>query len=156
MAKHLGATKLAVHRRKCGWDARGLRRPGRLGPTSSCPATPHEPTSSNAVSWSERRPDRRTITIAADARRKAAKAGSIRPRSKAISCRGKEDPWLRVGEKFDWCCGRYPLSHRCGTGLIGMWKAFSEMETLGWTGSADRECSRCASGCASIVRIRSR
>src|SRR5207248_10533596 len=40
-----------------------------------------------------------------------------------------------------------------GTGLIGMWKAFDEMETLGWIDSRrPRMFSVQASGCAPIVR----
>jgi len=40
-----------------------------------------------------------------------------------------------------------------GTGLIGMWKAFDEMERLGWIGGArPRMISVQASGCAPIVR----
>jgi len=40
-----------------------------------------------------------------------------------------------------------------GTGLIGMWKAFEEMETLGWIGSKrPRMISVQATGCAPIVR----
>ena len=40
-----------------------------------------------------------------------------------------------------------------GTGLVGMWKAFEEMEELGWIGSErPRMFSVQASGCAPIVR----
>jgi len=40
-----------------------------------------------------------------------------------------------------------------GTGLIGMWKAFDEMETLGWIGrKRPRMFAVQASGCAPIVR----
>ena len=40
-----------------------------------------------------------------------------------------------------------------GTGLIGMWKAFREMEALGWIGSKrPRMVTVQASGCAPIVR----
>jgi threonine synthase len=40
-----------------------------------------------------------------------------------------------------------------GTGLIGMWKAFEEMEALGWIGSErPRMISVQAAGCAPIVR----
>jgi len=40
-----------------------------------------------------------------------------------------------------------------GTGLIGMWKAFAEMEELGWTsGPRPRMFSVQAQGCAPIVR----
>ncbi|HUP88586.1 MAG TPA: pyridoxal-phosphate dependent enzyme, partial [Longimicrobiales bacterium] len=40
-----------------------------------------------------------------------------------------------------------------GTGLVGMWKAFAELETLGWIGSErPRMISVQATGCAPIVR----
>src|SRR5690606_7997686 len=40
-----------------------------------------------------------------------------------------------------------------GTGLVGMWKAFDEMERLGWIGSErPRMISVQAAGCAPIVR----
>src|SRR5258708_17630156 len=40
-----------------------------------------------------------------------------------------------------------------GTGIVGMWKAFAEMETLGWIGAArPRVISVQAEGCAPIVR----
>jgi threonine synthase len=40
-----------------------------------------------------------------------------------------------------------------GTGLIGMWKAFDEMEQMGWIGSQrPRMVTVQASGCAPIVR----
>lgn len=40
-----------------------------------------------------------------------------------------------------------------GTGLIGMWKAFQEMEEMGWIGSArPRMVSVQAAGCAPMVR----
>jgi threonine synthase len=40
-----------------------------------------------------------------------------------------------------------------GTGLIGMWKAFDEMERLGWIGSErPRMFSAQSSGCAPVVR----
>jgi threonine synthase len=40
-----------------------------------------------------------------------------------------------------------------GTGLVGMWKAFAEMESMGWIGSKrPRMISVQAAGCAPIVR----
>ena len=40
-----------------------------------------------------------------------------------------------------------------GTGLVGMWKAFNEMQALGWIGSArPRMVSVQAAGCAPVVR----
>ena len=44
-----------------------------------------------------------------------------------------------------------------GTGLVGMWKAFEEMETLGWIGSErPRMVTVQATGCAPIVRAHER
>jgi threonine synthase len=39
-----------------------------------------------------------------------------------------------------------------GTGLVGMWKAFSEMEAIGWTRKKPRLVSVQAEGCAPIVK----
>jgi len=40
-----------------------------------------------------------------------------------------------------------------GTGLVGMWKAFDEMEALGWIGSKrPRMIAVQAEGCAPVVR----
>jgi threonine synthase len=57
-------------------------------------------------------------------------------------------------EQLDWKLPDvilYPTGG--GTGLIGMWKAFDEMETLGWIAKKrPRMFSVQASGCAPIVR----
>jgi len=60
-------------------------------------------------------------------------------------------------ELFEQLAGRLPdvivYPTGGGTGLVGMWKAFDEMERLGWIGSArPRMISVQASGCAPIVR----
>src|SRR5260221_13862344 len=60
-------------------------------------------------------------------------------------------------EAFRPVTGRLPDVILCptggGTGLIGMWKAFDEMERLGWIGSErPRMWSGQSSGCAPIVR----
>jgi len=39
-----------------------------------------------------------------------------------------------------------------GTGLVGMWKAFEEMQQLGWIGGRPRMFAVQSSGCAPIVR----
>ncbi|MFL5429423.1 MAG: threonine synthase [Myxococcales bacterium] len=39
-----------------------------------------------------------------------------------------------------------------GTGLVGMWKAFQEMEALGWTRKKPRLVSVQAEGCAPVVK----
>ena len=67
---------------------------------------------------------------------------------------GKKTLGYELAEQLDWKLPDvilYPTGG--GTGLIGMWKAFDEMEVLGWI---DRKRPRLfsvqASGCAPIVR----
>ena len=59
-----------------------------------------------------------------------------------------------LAEQFDWELPEvviYPTGG--GTGLIGMWKAFDEMEHMGWIGpERPRMISVQAAGCAPIVR----
>lgn len=67
---------------------------------------------------------------------------------------GKKTMGYELAEQFDWDLPDviiYPTGG--GTGLIGMWKAFDEMEQLGWIGSQrPRMVTVQASGCAPIVR----
>ncbi|HEU0207854.1 MAG TPA: threonine synthase [Candidatus Udaeobacter sp.] len=67
---------------------------------------------------------------------------------------GKKTLGYELAEQFGWQLPDvilYPTGG--GTGLIGMWKAFDEMETLGWIGGKrPRMFSVQASGCAPIVR----
>ena len=67
---------------------------------------------------------------------------------------GKKTMGLELAEQFGWELPDaifYPTGG--GTGLIGMWKAFDEMETLGWIGSKrPRMYAVQAEGCAPIVR----
>jgi len=67
---------------------------------------------------------------------------------------GKKTMGLEVAEQFNWDLPEvilYPTGG--GTGLVGMWKAFGEMETLGWIGAKrPRMVSVQADGCAPIVR----
>jgi threonine synthase len=67
---------------------------------------------------------------------------------------GKKTMGLELAEQFGWALPDaifYPTGG--GTGLIGMWKAFDEMEALGWIGSArPRMYAVQAEGCAPIVR----
>jgi threonine synthase len=67
---------------------------------------------------------------------------------------GKKTLGYELAEQFDWKLPDvilYPTGG--GTGLIGMWKAFDEMETLGWIGKKrPRMFSVQATGCAPIVR----
>ena len=67
---------------------------------------------------------------------------------------GKKTMGYELAEQFDWELPEvviYPTGG--GTGLIGMWKAFDEMEAMGWIGPArPRMVSVQATGCAPIVR----
>lgn len=67
---------------------------------------------------------------------------------------GKKTMGYELAEQLDWKLPDvvvYPTGG--GTGLIGMWKAFDEMEQLGWIGSErPKMISVQSSGCAPIVR----
>jgi threonine synthase len=67
---------------------------------------------------------------------------------------GKKTLGYELAEQFNWQLPDvilYPTGG--GTGLIGMWKAFDEMEALGWIGKKrPRMFSVQATGCAPIVR----
>jgi threonine synthase len=67
---------------------------------------------------------------------------------------GKKTLGYELAEQLDWQLPDvivYPTGG--GTGLIGMWKAFDEMEQLGWIGrKRPRMVTVQASGCAPIVR----
>ena len=67
---------------------------------------------------------------------------------------GKKTLGYELAEQMDWQLPDviiYPTGG--GTGLIGMWKAFDEMEQMGWIGTKrPRMVTVQASGCAPIVR----
>jgi threonine synthase len=68
---------------------------------------------------------------------------------------GKKTMGLELAEQFAWKLPdviMYPTGG--GTGLVGMWKAFAELKTLGWLESATlpRMVSVQSDGCAPIVR----
>jgi threonine synthase len=67
---------------------------------------------------------------------------------------GKKTLGYELAEQLNWELPDviiYPTGG--GTGLIGMWKAFDEMEQMGWIGSKrPRMVTVQASGCAPIVR----
>src|SRR6267143_2338048 len=67
---------------------------------------------------------------------------------------GKKTLGYELAEQLNWQLPDailYPTGG--GTGLIGMWKAFDEMEALGWIGKErPRMFSVQAAGCAPIVR----
>jgi threonine synthase len=67
---------------------------------------------------------------------------------------GKKTLGYELAEQLDWILPDvvlYPTGG--GTGLIGMWKAFDEMERMGWIGGKrPRMFTVQAKGCAPIVR----
>ena len=68
---------------------------------------------------------------------------------------GKKTMGYELAEQLGWRLPDwiiYPTGG--GTGLIGMWKAFQELEAIGWiaTGQRSRMVSVQAEGCAPIVR----
>ncbi|HLX11703.1 MAG TPA: threonine synthase [Bacteroidota bacterium] len=67
---------------------------------------------------------------------------------------GKKTMGYEIAEQFRWNLPDvilYPTGG--GTGLIGMWKAFNEMEQLGWIGSKrPKMVSVQTSGCAPVVK----
>jgi threonine synthase len=67
---------------------------------------------------------------------------------------GKKTMGFELAEAFGWTLPEviiYPTGG--GTGLVGMWKAFAEMEALGWIGpERPRFVSVQAAGCAPVVR----
>ncbi|MDE3091277.1 MAG: threonine synthase [Chloroflexota bacterium] len=67
---------------------------------------------------------------------------------------GKKTMGFEIAEQFDWELPDailYPTGG--GTGIVGMWKAFEELQALGWIGS-ERPKMICvqAEGCAPIVK----
>jgi threonine synthase len=67
---------------------------------------------------------------------------------------GKKTLGYELAEQFNWRLPDavlYPTGG--GTGLVGMWKAFDEMQALGWIGKKrPRMFAVQATGCAPIVR----
>ena len=67
---------------------------------------------------------------------------------------GKKTMGYEVAEQLSWQLPQgiiYPTGG--GVGLIGMWKAFEEMEALGWIGSErPKMVAVQSSGCAPIVK----
>lgn len=67
---------------------------------------------------------------------------------------GKKTMGLELAEQLDWIVPDvilYPTGG--GTGLIGMWKAFNELEAIGWIGKKrPRMVAVQAEGCAPIVK----
>ena len=67
---------------------------------------------------------------------------------------GKKTMGFEIAEQFEWILPDvivYPTGG--GTGIVGMWKAFEELEKLGWISEkTPRLVSVQSSGCAPVVR----
>jgi threonine synthase len=67
---------------------------------------------------------------------------------------GKKTMGYELAEQLDWTLPDwivYPTGG--GTGMVGMWKAFAELEAIGWIpGGRPRMVSVQADGCAPIIR----
>jgi threonine synthase len=67
---------------------------------------------------------------------------------------GKKTMGFEIAEQFNWALPDvivYPTGG--GTGIVGMWKAFEELEKIGWiSGKRPRLVSVQSSGCAPVVK----
>lgn len=93
---------------------------------------------------------------AREASQEAAKAGwfDVSTFKEPYRVEGKKTMGFELAEAFNWELPEvilYPTGG--GTGMVGMWKAFDELEALGWIGKArPRMVSVQAAGCAPIVK----
>ena len=97
------------------------------------------------------------IDCAREARRFAAEAGyfDVSTLREPYRVEGKKTMGFEILEQLDWRVPDaiiYPTGG--GTGIIGMWKAFAELEEVGWLepGRRPRMYVVQSSGCAPIVR----
>ena len=159
MAKHLGATKLAVP--SAGNAGGALAAYAARAGLEAHIFMPRETPRANVIECRELGAD---VTLvdglitdcgAEIARRKATEDWfDMSTLKEPYRIEGKKTLGYELAEQFDWQLPDvilYPTGG--GTGLIGMWKAFDEMETLGWVGKKrPRMFSVQATGCAPIVR----
>jgi threonine synthase len=159
MAKHLGATKLAVP--TAGNAGGALAAYAARAGLEAHIFMPRDTPRANVIECRELGAN--VVLIdglitdcgAEIARRKAAEGWfDLSTLKEPYRVEGKKTLGYELAEQLGWMLPDvilYPTGG--GTGLIGMWKAFDEMETLGWLGSArPRMFSVQASGCAPIVR----
>ena len=91
-----------------------------------------------------------------EARKAAAETGAfdISTLKEPYRVEGKKTMGVELAEQFGWelpDAVLYPAGG--GTGIVGMWKAFEEMEALGWIGAKrPKMCVVQSKGCAPIVR----
>jgi threonine synthase len=159
MAKHLGAKKLAVP--SAGNAAGALAAYAARAGIEAHIFMPRDTPRANVV---ECRETGAHVTLidglitdcgAEIARRKESEAWvDMSTLKEPYRVEGKKTLGYELAEQLNWELPGvvlYPAGG--GTGLIGMWKAFDEMETLGWIGKKrPRMFAVQAAGCAPIVR----
>src|SRR5438477_9273092 len=159
MAKYLGATKLAVP--SAGNAGGGLAAYAARAGLEAHIFMPRDTPRANIIECRELGAH---VTLidglitdcgAEIARRKQAESWfEMSTLKEPYRLEGKKTLGYELAEQLDWQLPDailYPTGG--GTGLIGMWKAFDEMETLGWIGpKRPRMFSVQATGCAPIVR----
>jgi threonine synthase len=159
MAKHLGATKLAVP--SAGNAGGALAAYAARAGLEAHIFMPHDTPHANIIECRELGAH---VTLidglitdcgAEIARRKTAEGWfDMSTLKEPYRIEGKKTLGYELAEQLDWQLPDvilYPTGG--GTGLIGMWKAFVEMEALGWIGKKrPRMFSVQATGCSPIVR----
>src|SRR6266478_1676038 len=159
MAKHLGATRLAVP--SAGNAGGALAAYAARAGLEAHIFMPRDTPRANIIECRELGAsvtlvDGLITDCGAEIARRKAKEGwfDMSTLKEPYRVEGKKTLGYELAEQCDWQLPDvilYPTGG--GTGLIGMWKAFDEMETLGWIGKKrPRMFSVQATGCAPIVR----
>src|SRR5881392_4079893 len=159
IAKHLGATKLAVP--SAGNAGGALAAYAARAGVEAHVLMPRDTPRANIVECRELGAhvtlvDGLITDCAAEISRRKANEGwfDMSTLKEPYRVEGKKTLGYEVAEQLNWQLPNmilYPAGG--GTGLIGMWKAFDEMETLGWIGkNRPRMFAVQAAGCAPIVR----
>ena len=159
MAKHLGATKLAVP--SAGNAGGALAAYAARAGVEAHVLMPRDTPRANIVECRELGAhvtlvDGLITDCAAEISRRKANEGwfDMSTLKEPYRVEGKKTLGYELAEQLNWQLPNvilYPAGG--GTGLIGMWKAFDEMEALGWIGqNRPRMFAVQAAGCAPIVR----
>ncbi len=159
MAKHLGATKLAVP--TAGNAGGALAAYAARAGLEAHIFMPADTPRANVIECRELGAqvtliDGLITDCGAEIARRKAREGwfDVSTLKEPYRVEGKKTLGYEMAEQLEWELPDvilYPTGG--GTGLIGMWKAFDEMESLGWIGAKrPRMISVQASGCAPIVR----
>ncbi|HEY2710927.1 MAG TPA: threonine synthase [Chthoniobacterales bacterium] len=159
MAKYLGATKLAVP--SAGNAGSALAAYAARAGVEAHIFMPNDTPRANVIECRETGAhvtliDGLITDCGAEIARRKEKEGwfDVSTLKEPYRVEGKKTLGYEIAEQLGWELPDvilYPTGG--GTGLIGMWKAFEELESLGWIGpKRPRMFSVQASGCAPIVK----